>query len=79
MADLIALKLLLKQNIVKQITAQREMDDSQLVELINQEILQCTAEEFISIQDKVKLRKELFNSLRKLDVLQELIEDKSIT
>lgn len=79
MVDLIALKLLLKQNIVKQITAQREMDDSQLVELINQEILQCTAEEFISIQDKVKLRKELFNSLRKLDVLQELIEDKSIT
>ena len=36
-------------------------------------------EEYISLSDKIRIGRELFNSFRKLDVLQELLEDDSIT
>lgn len=34
---------------------------------------------FLSLKEKVELRQELFCSVRKLDVLQELIDDESVT
>lgn len=73
------IKTNIKQNIMKQITSQRELADEQLVKLIDQEIL-CFGEfTFITIEQKVRLRKELYNSLRKLDVLQELVDDATVT
>ena len=36
-------------------------------------------EEYIPLSDKIRIGRELFNSFRKLDVLQELLEDDSIT
>ena len=33
----------------------------------------------MSLKEKVQLRQELFYSVRKLDVLQELIEDETVT
>jgi pilus assembly protein CpaF len=73
------IKTKIKQNIMRQITSQRELDDGQLVGLIDQEILSFGEDTFITIEQKVKLRKELYNSLRRLDVLQELVEDSSVT
>lgn len=69
----------IKQNIMKQITSQRELADEQLVKLIDQEILNFGEDTFITIEQKVRLRKELYNSLRKLDVLQELVDDATVT
>lgn len=69
----------IKQNIMEQITSQRELVDEQLVKLIDQEILKFGESAFITIEQKVRLRKELYNSLRRLDVLQELVEDASVT
>lgn len=69
----------IKQNILKQITSQRELDDGQLVSLIDQEILSFGEDTFITIEQKVRLRKELYNSLRRLDVLQELVDDPTVT
>ncbi|WP_310602218.1 CpaF family protein [Anaerosporobacter sp.] len=68
-----------KQNIINRITSQRELEDEQLVKLIDSEILSFSENTFITIEQKITLRKELFNSLRKLDVLQELVEDSTIT
>ncbi|WP_073290234.1 CpaF family protein [Anaerosporobacter mobilis] len=64
---------------MKQITSQRELADEQLVKLIDQEILSFGEVEFITIEQKVRLRKELYNTLRRLDVLQELVEDSTVT
>ena len=36
-------------------------------------------ESCLSLKEKTELRQELFHSVRKLDVLQELIEDETIT
>lgn len=73
------IKTRIKQNIMKQITSQRELADEQLVKLIDQEILGFSEVAFITIEQKVRLRKELYNSLRRLDVLQELVDDASVT
>lgn len=73
------IKTKIKQNVMKEITSQRELADDQLVKLIDQEILSFGEVAFITIEQKVRLRKDLYNSLRKLDVLQELVEDASVT
>ncbi len=73
------IKATIKQNIMKVITSQRELEDEQLVKLIDQEILSFGEVTFITIEQKVRLRKELYNSLRRLDVLQELVDDVTVT
>lgn len=78
-STLVEIKTKIKQNIMKQITSQRELADEQLVKLIDQEILSFGEVEFITIEQKVRLRKELYNTLRRLDVLQELVEDSTVT
>jgi len=42
-------------------------------------LYEAADEEYISLSDKIRIGRELFNSFRKLDVLQELLEDDSIT
>lgn len=73
------IKTKIKQNIMKQVTSQRELADEQLVKLIDQEILGFGEVAFMTIEQKVRLRRELYNSLRRLDVLQELVDDASVT
>ena len=36
-------------------------------------------ERFIPLSDKIRLSRELFNSFRRLDILQDLLEDDAIT
>ena len=47
--------------------------------MIDELILTQARELFLSLKEKVELRQELFCSVRKLDVLQELIDDESVT
>ncbi|HIY30795.1 MAG TPA: CpaF family protein [Candidatus Mediterraneibacter avicola] len=49
-----------------------------------QEIIRCVIEEegkreFLSLGEKIKISRELFNAFRRLDILQDLIEDDEIT
>ena len=56
-STLVEIKTKIKQNIMKQITSQRELADEQLVKLIDQEILSFGEVEFITIEQKVRVRK----------------------
>lgn len=55
------------------------MEDEELQELIHEVLEEASKEEFIPLQEKIRISKELFNAFRKLDILQELIEDDEIT
>lgn len=55
------------------------IDDSTLLELIDEHILSVHSTANLSLKDKAHLRSLLFNSLRGLDILQDLIDDPSIT
>lgn len=69
----------LYNEILKELDLSREVNDEELMELIHH-ILDCKGKEsFISLREKTRLGKELFHAFRKLDILQELIEDDSIT
>ena len=56
-----------------------ESDDEEILEKIDELLLQEGSNYGLSLNEKANLRKELFRSIRKLDVLQELLEDTSIT
>lgn len=56
-----------------------EPTNEQLQELIYNVLEEQSKEEFIPLKEKAVLGKELFNAFRKLDILQELIEDENIT
>ncbi len=73
------LKELLRQKVLDDIDLNREIEDNELRDIIDRSILQQSKEEYISMQEKRKLRREIFNAIRRLDILQELIDDPSIT
>lgn len=55
------------------------MKDEEIYRKIDDLILEESQEHYLSLQRKAALRTELFNSVRKLDILQELIDDDSVT
>ena len=57
----------------------RDLTDEEILETIDELILHSGRETCMSLKEKVELRQELFYSVRKLDILQELIEDNSVT
>lgn len=69
----------LKTRVMAEIDMAKEMDDSQIGQVIDRCILEETKGAYVPLKEKVSLRVELFNSLRRLDVLTELLEDDSIT
>ncbi|MGF7141650.1 pilus assembly protein CpaF [Anaerotaenia torta] len=69
----------LRQQVIESIDLHREVGDEELLETIDRTLIDHSKEEYISIQEKQRLRKDIFNSIRRLDILQELIEDPAIT
>lgn len=55
------------------------MEDQEIYRQIDDLILKETRNRYVSLRRKEALRTELFNSIRKLDILQELIDDDSVT
>lgn len=72
-------KELLRKRVICDIDLSREVSDEELYETIDRILLEYCREEYISVRDKLQLRRDIFNSIRRLDILQELIEDPSIT
>lgn len=69
----------LQAAVLDRIELNREVKDEELYTTIDQSIIEKSREKYISMKDKSRLRKEIFNSIRKLDILQDLIEDMSIS
>lgn len=57
----------------------QEIRDEKVLELIDRSILEHPDTGYISLEGRVRLRKELFNAVRRMDVLSDLLEDDSIT
>lgn len=69
----------LHRRIIEELDMSKEIPDEELQEFIHRLVKERGKEEYISLQDKAILGRELFNSFRKLDILQELLEDDEIT
>lgn len=64
---------------MEQLDLSRELTDKEILDAIDELILNQMRESCLALKEKVQLRQELFYSVRKLDVLQELIEDDTVT
>ncbi|MDR1801854.1 MAG: CpaF family protein [Lachnospiraceae bacterium] len=69
----------LQELIVDDLDMTKEIKDEELSELIHQRIKDAAGGEYISLNDRSRLGKELFDAFRKLNLLQEFLEDEEIT
>jgi pilus assembly protein CpaF len=69
----------IRELILRDISASNHLQDRELIESIDSVLDRKAAEYNIGLGEKLELKNRLFNSFRKLDVLQELLDDKSVT
>lgn len=69
----------MRRTLMERLEGYREIQDEEIYYRIDSLIQEAGAEYYIRLSDRNTLRRELFNSIRRLDVLQELIDDDSVT
>ena len=73
------IKKQLREKLSEEIDYSREISDEEMQDLIDSILIREGRKYPISLGQKQMLRKELFYAVRKLDVLQELVDDAEIT
>lgn len=69
----------LRDNVISSLDYSSEQADEDIYRIIDRHILKTAEELDISLEDRLTIRRELFNSIRKLDILTELLEEEDIT
>ena len=69
----------LREKVLSRIDLSKETSDEELEELIAQEVSSAALIRQLTITERVNLEQLVFNSLRKLDVISELMEDEMVT
>lgn len=69
----------LKEKLSENIDYSTERSDEEMQELIDEMLIRESKEIPMTLAERRQLRKELFDAIRKLDVLQELVDDPHIT
>lgn len=69
----------LHARILEELDMTREIEDDELNRLIYRVLQEASEQEYLPLARKTALGRELFNTFRKLDLLQEFIEDDTIT
>ncbi len=69
----------LRERLISNLEGCREIKDEEIYQSIDELILESGVQFYIRLSERNMLRKELFNSVRRLDILQELIDDDSVT
>ena len=79
MKDYGELKQELRCRVLEQLDYGREQPDEEVMEIIDEVLLEEQLLRLLPVSESHRLRTELFYSLRRLDILQSLIEDPEIT
>ncbi len=69
----------LREKLMEQLEGYHEISDEEIYHNIDELILESGVHFYIRLSERNELRRELFNSVRRLDILQELIDDDSVT
>ena len=71
----------LQASITSRIDFSREVPDREVLDMIDSQLTLDAPPELLlfTLEDKKKLRQDLFHSIRRLDVLQDLLEDTEVT
>ena len=77
--DFAQLKQELKHEIMQGLSYQHQMSDEEVAQIIDDTIQKRAQVQPLVLGERLKLQKELFDSFRRLDILQELVDDPAIT
>lgn len=69
----------IKENVVSSLDYTKDISDEEMYELIDNELSSGLRHLALSVNDRKRLRQQIFHSIRKLDVLQQLVDDPSVT
>ena len=69
----------IRKRVIDKLPPGEELNDSELIKLIEEEIEREGSVQYLRLDQKRKLRHEVFNSLRRMDVLQDLLDDEDVT
>lgn len=69
----------IKNEVVDKIDLYRDYQDDEIIEIIDEAIINKSKERYISNPSKSQLRRSIFNSIRRYDILQDLLEDSTIS
>ena len=69
----------LRKEVREEISGIQQISDEELYEIIDRHIFKKGEEEYLPLKERIELRTGLFNSFRKLDILQQLLDDTEVT
>ena len=69
----------IRQELFQELDFTRELDEAELLSIIDEKIHQTALETGLSLEERERMRKEIFHGMRQLDILQELVEDPDVT
>lgn len=69
----------LRQRVISHMDLSRDFSEEEIFDFIDCVILEEKNSRFLPLEEKIKLRKEIYDSIRGLDILQDILEDPDIT
>lgn len=69
----------LKILVLSKVELLKDITDEEIQNIIDDAIIQKDKEVYISYEEKGILKKEIFNSIRRMDILQEILDDNEVT
>lgn len=69
----------IREQVLRRMDLSRDMSDQEIEELIGETASHALRGVLLSVKDRVRVEQKVFNSLRKLDVLQELVDDPDVS
>ncbi len=69
----------IRADLLEEMDMSREISDDELRETIFREIGRYSRQHLVSLAEREEFQRQIFNSFRKLDVIQELLDDEEIT
>jgi len=69
----------LYDSVLERLDMTKDVEDEELTELIYKILEEYEEKGYLPLKEKIKIGRELFNGFRKLNILQELVEDEEIT
>lgn len=69
----------IRSKVLRQLDQNQDLEDETVRSCVRREVCREGRERPLSIQERQMLEEAVFNSIRKLDILQELLEDEEIT
>lgn len=79
MTDYEKIKELIATEVTDKLSEKLQSTDDEVIKTIDAEILSFSRNHSLSLDDKLNIRKDVFNKIRRLDVIQDLLDDESVT